>query len=184
MPPRRFPPAVPSPRLCRRLLAVAVLLLAGCSPEGLAFVQDRRVEIVEPDDLEEVRLPVTIRWVAEDFTAMASPDGSSQPDRGRFAVLVNRAPMPPGEGLDWFARDDEQCVAPACPDDEWLASQGIHVTSETAVTLETLPDRREREGALDQHEVTIVLLDGSDQRIGEAAFAVEFTVVRDSGDAS
>ena len=80
----------------RRLLAALLLsaLAPACGVEGLNFVQDDRVTITAPRDRAEVRLPVTIRWKAEDFD-------------GTYAVFVDRAPVPPGETLAWLARDDE-----------------------------------------------------------------------------
>lgn len=169
----------PSRRAFRRTASVSVLLLAlvGCALDGLDFVQDTRVTITSPSDLEEVTPPVEVRWTVEDFEVLDHPDGSRSRDRGRFAVLVDRDPMPPGEGLAWFARGDETCRSEAgCPDDTWLATQSVFVTSATEMVIDGLRDRRDDGRGLDRHTVTVVLLDGADRRIGEAAFSTEFVV--------
>lgn len=166
----------------RRRLAVVVALTAlvgGCRFDGVAFVQDRRVDIVSPTRHERVSEPVTVRWEVEDFT-VTGPDGSRSNDAGYFAVLVDRAPQPPGEPLTWFARGDDDCKAlPSCPDEQWFTQRGVHTTTETALTLPPLPpppvSQRDKK---EFHDVTIVLLDGHGRRIGESAFTVTFQLVR------
>ena len=155
----------------------AVLALSACNTEGLAFVEDRRVTIIEPAALSKVTLPVTVRWSYTDFEVIAAPDGSDSDDRGRFAVFVDRTPMSPGEDLRSLGEDDELCAKdPTCPDEAWLKARNVHLTSEPALTIKSLPDFRDDGRGLDQHSVTVVLLDGRDQRIGESAFTAEFIV--------
>lgn len=65
-------------------LLVALVALSGCTPDGLAFRVDERVDITSPRDRETVRLPLTLRWDADGI------------DRPLFAVFVDRPPMRPG----------------------------------------------------------------------------------------
>ena len=150
------------------LVALAALA-ASCSPRGLAFREDDTVTVLAPRDRSTVSLPLTIRWRSID-------------PRATFAVLVDRAPMPPGEHLSYLARKDKSCVrTPGCPDRAWFEARHIYRTTGTAVTLDHLPDTRPRERAdrKERHEAVIVLLDEQDRRVGEAAFFVEFFVTRD-----
>lgn len=159
------------------VLAVLAALLAGCAVSGLAFRVDDRVEITHPEDRASVTLPVTITWTVDGFDVAG-------PDAGRFGVFVDRAPQPPGEGLDWFARDDDSCrPEDGCPDAEYFRQRQIHATSDTSFVIDALPPPSTSRGP-ERHEVTIVLLDGDDRRIGESAFHVEFEVDREDEDTS
>jgi hypothetical protein len=152
-------------RLRPLLVVLAVAALApACSAEGMAFREDRRVDIVEPSDRAEVRLPVRLRWTAED----AGP---------YFAVFVDRAPVRPGQSLR--AVTDESCSrTPGCPDAAYLRDRHVYLTEGHSLRLDTLPPpgTSQRTGAKDRHEATIVLIDRDGRRMGEAAYTVEFTV--------
>lgn len=149
------------------LAAVGLVVLGGaCGVRGLNFVEDRRLEMVAPDDEARVHLPIEVRWtMAGDF------DGS-------FGVLVDRAPPPPGRTLEWLVREDRVCQrTPGCPDDAFLAARDIHRTTDTSLVITQL-GRTTREGEPDLHDVTVILLDASGQRIGETAVLVTFEVLR------
>ena len=168
------------PRLLR--LATATLLavaLSGCAINGLAFRVDDRLRILQPADREIVTLPVTINWEITDFE-VTGPDGSEDPGSGYFGVFVDRAPQPPGETVEWFAKDDESCrPADGCPDEQYLADRGVYTTDKTEFVVKTLPPPPSDQAARREfHEVTIVLLDGSGRRVGESAFTAEFEVKR------
>jgi hypothetical protein len=154
----------------RRLAVAAVVAAAwlpGCGVSGLSFVQDERVTITAPEDRSEIDLPFTVRWDARDFD-------------GTFGVFVDRAPVPPGHTLEWLGRDDPLCEGrPGCIDEDWLALHDVYRTAATELTIERLPDST-RDQRRDRHEVTIVLLDGDGERVGESAFTVEFEVRRDA----
>jgi hypothetical protein len=164
-------------------LAVVVALIGagmGCRTEGLAFRADERIEIVSPRDRSTVKLPVDLRWTVEDFRATGR-DGSDTTDSGYFGVFLDTSPIPPGETLDYVARGDVSCRKSAgCPDERYLAERGIRTTTATSMRLETLRDNRpiDRPSAPDDHEITIVLLNGQGERIGESAFKVEFRLDR------
>lgn len=169
-------------RAVRRLpvaLALVATLASGCALHGLSFKVDERLAIISPEDREAVTLPVTIDWEISDFN-ITGPDGGADAQSGYFGVYVDRAPQPPGQPMEWFAKDDETCRPDdGCPDEQYLADRGVHSTQETQFVIENLPppptdqaDRREF------HEVTVVLLDGSGRRIGESAFTVQFEVDR------
>lgn len=171
-----------SHRLIACLLAVLVLA-GGCRTQGLAFRQDDRVEIVAPEENETVTLPFTLEWSVEDFD-IVGPDGSDTNDAGYFGIFIDQTPMPPGESLRYIARDDDSCLRSAdCPDETYLSDRNIYLTTDTQMTIDALQDTRpvDRPSAPDDHEITIVLLNGSNERIGEAAFTVEFTVDRGQG---
>ena len=166
--------------MARRVYPVVVgaaLLAQACLPSGLAFTQDKRLDIVAPESHADVSLPVTIRWDVEDFR-ITGHDGSSDPDAGYFGVFVDRAPVPPGKPLTWVAHSDTLCVAtPGCPDRQYLEDHDTYETTDTSFTLEQLPDLDAYHGH-ELHEVTVVLLDGTGTRIGESAWYVDFEYQR------
>ena len=149
-------------RLRVRIVIIVVALAASaCATEGLAFVQDDRVEIVAPEDHTKVSLPVTIDWEVEDV------DGS-------FALFVDANPIPPGKTLEWIARDDRVCLnTDGCPDRTYFADRGVYTTTETSLTLERVPDLDAYQGH-ETHEVSVILLDGTGRRVTESAWHVAF----------
>lgn len=155
----------------RALLVLGVAgtaMLPACSTD-VTFHVDDRVRIVSPQEREKVRLPVTVDWTVEDFDVARD---------GRFVVFVDQSPPPPGEHLRWVFRKDRSCrAADGCPDDTLLETNFIYPTTETQVTLETLPDFSDRPGK-EYHEVTVVLVDPSGRRIGESAFFIRFELDR------
>ena len=150
-----------------------VALMPACVPEGLAFVQDDRLEIVAPKDRTKVELPLTIGWTIEDFE-VTGPTGDSDPDAGYFAVFFDQTPIPPGKSLEWVAKDDPRCRnTSGCPDRIYLADRGIYTTTDTELTVKRLPDLDAFEGH-EMHEATVILLDGNGRRIGESAWYTTF----------
>lgn len=156
------------------------MLVSACRFTNVSLREDKRVEIVAPENRATVDLPFDVRWTTTDFQVTGA-DGSQADDAGYFAVLLDRSPMPPGENLDYFARDDETCRPPGCPDLRYLADRNVHVTKETTFRVSALADTRpvDRPSADDDHEITIVLLNGKNERIGESAYRV--TVLVDRG---
>jgi hypothetical protein len=135
------------------LAALAALQLTGC--EQYLFRQSDRIQVVSPQTYSTVREPLTIRWQARDFTP---------PQDGSFAVFVDRDPMPPGESLDYFSRQDRD---------------RIHVLDQTWLHIDLLsPQVGVDPAEQHHHDVTIVLLDSRGDRIGEYAGFTEFNVVR------
>ncbi len=161
-------------------LACSVIVLSGCALQGLNFVQDTRVTITAPRDRAKVKLPVTVAWTVEDFK-ITGRDGGSRTDAGYFGVYVDQAPQPPQKTQNWLLRKDTLCLTtPGCPNKQFLADRNIHSTTATRFRIDRLPApptedvQRRREF----HEVTIALLNGRGERIGESAFTIEFEVDR------
>ena len=68
-----------------------------------------------------------------------------------------------------------------CPDPAYFAARDAYVVDRTSFTIERLPDLGRLRGKRREfHRLTVVLLDGSGDRIGESAFAVDFEVRRES----
>ncbi len=159
----------------RVALLVLLSLLSACGVSGLNFVADERVEIIAPDDREAVRLPLTVAWDVERFE-VTGRDGEVSSGAGYFGVYVDRAPQPPGLTQEWLVRNDPKCQPP-CPDESYLAGLNVFSTNETTFEIERLPvpsgNAAKRRNF---HEVTIVLLNGRGERIGESAFTVQFEV--------
>ena len=100
-----------------------------------------------------VKRPVTISWTTRDFV----------PDRdGTFAVFVDRSPMPPGSGRDYFRPTD---------------TDGIFYTDRETLRLDNINTVASSSSAeRNYHQVTVVLLDMSGHRIGEEAGFTAFTL--------
>lgn len=146
--------------------AVLVLVLATGCREGLAFRQDGRVAITEPSEHAVVTVPFAVRWQVHDL-----PAGT------RFALLVDRTPPPPGEDLAWLGRHDPACAgAVDCLATDHLRGLRVEVTERTAARVDSVP-RPSRPGP-DLHDLTVVLLDASGRRLGEAAATVTVEVDR------
>lgn len=166
--------------LAAPLVVVLGLLFAACGTNGLNFLQDNRVAITAPSDRAQVDFPITVTWTVKDFK-ITGADGQRRPDAGYFGVFVDRSPQPPQEKQEWLVRENQRCRRiPGCPDEEFLALQDIHSTTERKFTIGSLPEpssnstQRRREF----HDVTIILLNGMGERIGESAFTVQFEVNR------
>lgn len=164
------------PRPACALILGPAFLLAACVPQGLAFVQDDRLEIIAPESHSTVTVPLTIRWTFEDEARGA---GGSGTEVASFAVFLDRAPVPPGESLSWVAREDQRCLrTTGCPDETYLADRGIYETTDTAFTIEQVRDLDAFRGH-ETHEAAIVLLDATGRRIGESAWHTTFFFDRD-----
>lgn len=162
------------------LSVVLALATASCSVSGLQFSQDDRIEFVAPRYREKVDLPLTVEWTIKDFK-VTGPTAQVQKDAGYFAVLLDVDPLPVGQTLSYYARDDRGCRAQSgCPDKMYLAERRIHTTTKTAFPvagLPTAPGVDLENGDRNLHEVTIVLLDGKGVRTSESAWTQIFEVV-------
>ena len=159
-------------------LAVAATL-SSCGTNGLNFREDKRLEFSFPKDRAKVRLPLTVTWRTQAFD-VTGRDGRDDPNAGYFGVFVDRSPQSPGQTQEWILRDDKRCsTIPGCPDPAYLAGLNIFSTTKDRFTIERLPlpsenAKRRREF----HDVTVVLLNGKGERIGESAFTRQFEVNR------
>lgn len=170
---RRSAAEVARRTVIRCAAAAVALSAAGCAEfgtDGLLLRADDSIELTAPVDGAEVSAPLQVSWTDD------APRAG-----GGYVVLLDRAPMPPGEDVAWFARDDDTCLPnQGCPDEVWLARRGITVTSETSVSVAILPARAEsREGA--PYDVTVVRLDAEGRRDGEAAFSVQVRLADGDG---
>ena len=136
--------------LRRGAIIIGAALLASCGQDQ-AFRIDERVDITAPSDRAEVRLPVTLRWRADEV-----PAGRS------FAVFVDRAPVRPGKRVLPSVRQTD----------------AVYTTADTKLVIEDVHDDQ-GEGR-ERHAATIVLIDASSRRVGESAWDVVFEVKRDS----
>jgi hypothetical protein len=165
------------------LLGVASLIaLSGCALNGLAFKQDQRLRFTQPSYRQKVHLPFTIRWTLTDFE-LTGRDGQASENAGSLEVLFDTGPQPPGQGLRYFARNDPSCRASeGCPDQSYLAQRGIFTTTDDSLTVRHLPPAPGVDlsrGQPDIHDVTIVLLNGKGERIGESSWSTTFEILHD-----
>lgn len=152
---------VPARRPARAAAAVLLLLampaIAGCTTQGLVFVQDDRLEITSPAGRSSVGLPFTVRW------------RSDNPQAASYMVFVDRAPMAPGKTVEAFGPTDSLNGVYPLPGEPPL--------TRTELVIDSLPPRgdvpRDRR---DRYEVTVVWLDGAGRRVSETADVVTLEV--------
>jgi hypothetical protein len=152
-----------------------MLATTSCGVHGLSLVQDRRVDVVRPNERSKVELPVTVQWTVKDF-----PVG---PGAGSFGVLVDRAPPPSGKPLAWLVRGEAGCEGPraaTCARSEFLAQHNIFQTNDTSFRVDQVDKLTGSQAGRQFHEVTVVLLGADGERVGEGAWPVQFEV-KDKG---
>jgi hypothetical protein len=179
---RRRSPRSPRPRILVAVVAAAVavpMLMTLRIHWGsltrtdapLRFFPDRRLSMIAPEEEEEVRLPLEVRWEVTDFpieegnhfgvfvdTDIPSPDTTV-----RLRVCGTREQLPPAPGeFRGICKDQRET---------------IFFTGATSFTIECFQPRFDL-GArrLNDHRVSIILLDGENRRVGEAAASVPFRV--------
>jgi hypothetical protein len=155
------------------LVAAALLALSGCGVSGLSFAQDKRLDILRPNDRSKVSLPLRVEWTVRDFAV--------GPGEGAFGVFVDRSPQPSGKALGWIFRGDRSCKgtgAALCSRPEFLAQHNVFSTTDRSFTVEQV-SRLVGNETNRNHEVTLVLLNAAGVRVGEGAWSVQFKVKGD-----
>jgi hypothetical protein len=146
-------------------LAIALVATSAC---GGSFKADTSVNITSPTVLSTVKVPFTATW--------ASTAGPST----RYAVFLDKTPIPPGQTMRDLA--DTGCKrVPGCyPSATLLAGQGVYLTSQPQLQVQTLPTAVGLTGHENPpiHTLTIILFSGTGastmgHRIGDAAWQVE-----------
>jgi hypothetical protein len=140
------------------------------------FRPDRRLSMVEPGQEEVVNLPLTVRWTSEHFPitdgnhygVFVDTDIPSPGDVVRLRICSKMAQLPPAPGE----------FRGVCKDQR----EKIFFTTEPEVTLECFePQFHLGARRVNDHRVTVILLDKDRRRVGEAAATVPFRV--DTSDA-
>lgn len=137
----------------------------------LSFFPDRRLSMVAPEEEQEVRLPLTVSWQVEDF-----PLG----DGNHFGVFVDIDIPSPDKVVRLRVCSTREQLPPAPGDLRGICGdqrEKIFFTDQTSFTLECFEPRFNL-GArrLNDHRVTVILLDKDNRRVGEAAATVPFSV--------
>jgi hypothetical protein len=171
--------SLPGRAVIRPRLAVAAILgcaaLAACSGD-LQFTNDHRLAFTDPANHAKVTEPITVTWSMKDFEVVGK-DGGTGKDRGFFAVFVDKPPIKVGKSLKSIVdKTDRSCAKdPACPSEQYLKDRNIYLTSTTSVVIERFPKLTNKRSRQD-HDVTVILLDGTGRRIGESAWSRTFEV--------
>ena len=161
-----------APRIPLVLAAFAItVVMTGC---GITDVQapvtlrsDNRLKMVSPDNEEKVGLPVTVKWEVKDFDLS---------NGNHFGVFVDKAPLGARKDMRWriCTEQEKQPIQPGedrrpCKDDR----KQVFLTPEPSYTFECFePKVNAPERTRYQHEITVILLDVNDARVGEAATTV------------
>ena len=156
-------------------LAVMAVVLSGCGITAkdapITIKNDRRLHMVSPGDEDKVSIPVTVKWRVDSFPIA---------NGNHFGVFVDRAPLGARKLLRWriCSEQEKQPIQPGenrslCKDDR----KTVFLTDKPEYTFNCFePKINAPSRTRYQHEVTIILLDGNDQRVGETATSVKFDV--------
>jgi hypothetical protein len=137
----------------------------------LSFRPDKRLSMQSPADEELVKLPVTVTWKSKDF---ALADGNqfgvfidasipSPDDVARVRLCTRRGELPPAPGDFRGICNDQR--------------DRIMFTTKHSVTIDCFePFFNRGKRRMNDHKVTVVLLDAEKRRVGEAAAEVPFRV--------
>ena len=159
----------------------AVLLLAGCGithMQNLSFRVDKRLHFTAPKARSKAHQPLTVSWTMRDFRVAALGSEPPSRDAGYFAVFVDSAPVKPGQTLRAVAAGDPSCERnPKCPDNGYLAAHGVFVTTVTSLHLPLIPNVAGT-AKVQQHAITVVLMNTAGHRIGESAWELDFRLPR------
>ena len=144
---------------------------------NLEFSKDNRLSFTAPAARTLVKLPLTVDWRMSGFTP-SGEDGTHGRTTGVYGVFVDRAPVAVGKNLRSVADGDAGCdPASGCPDTAYFQAKGIYLTTKPSITLTELPPAPNSAGD-EQHQVTVILLDGSGVRRSESAWHVNFRFPR------
>lgn len=137
----------------------------------ISFSADHRLSFESPEQEADVELPVRLDWEVEDF-----------PLRGgnRFAVFIDEPPVGPKRVVRLQVCTEGEKLPPqagsmrkVCKDDR----KRIFFADDTSLTIDCFEPRfdapkRQRNA----HTATVILIDGDDRRVGQAATRVRFHV--------
>jgi hypothetical protein len=166
------------------LLALAfVVLLPSCAAiklnwatitrvdAPLTFRPDKRLSMVSPDEEEEVPLPVTVKWKSEDFPLT---------DGNQFGVFVDTSIPSPGDILRVRLCTRLAELPPQPGDFRGICKdqrEQISFTTKHSATFKCFePHFNRGKRRMNDHTVTVILLDKDLRRVGEAAAEVMFRV--------
>jgi hypothetical protein len=148
------------------LVGIVAALTAACGTEGLHFTDSTAVHDIEPRSLQRTSTPITLSWRAR-----------SLPPGHKYLVLVDQAPMQPGQSLKDLV--DDSCKAiKGCPDKTYLETHYIYETAKNRVKIVSVPvaGSYDTQDLSDLHHVAIVVLDDADRRVGEQIWTTDIRV--------
>lgn len=154
-------------RLALGAALVSLVAVSACGTSGLAFKQDKRVDIVAPRDRAKVKLPVEISWTAKNVN-----EG--------FAVLVDQAPPRPGRTLGSIFHGTDTCRGKEgralCEQTSFLNQRNVFRTTENRFVVDQVPRLIGNDRKRQFHDVTLILVDSHGRRVGESAWSVQIEV--------
>lgn len=168
------------PTLQRAAVAlIGVVLLSGCGithMQDLSFRVDNRLHFTTPEARAKLHQPVHLAWTIHDFRIAAPGSEPPSQDAGYFAIFVDHTPIQPGQTMHAVAAGDRSCRAPSCPNKAYLEQHQIYTTTDLSFTLPQIPNVEGDKEKVQQHTVTVVLMDTSGHRIGESAWQLDFRI--------
>ena len=167
---RRRPVAVTIGSMIAMTIAVA-----GCGftrvDAPVSFKADHRLSFQDPDQEDDVHIPVRLNWKADDFSLSGG---------NHFAVFVDKAPVGPKRTVRIRLCTEGEKLPPQLGSDRTICKdevQRIYFADTSSLQLRCFQPRfdapkRER----NTHTATVILVDRNDRRVGQAASSVRFHV--------
>lgn len=160
---------------------LGVFTTAGCeSFSQLQFHVDHRLHFIAPHNEQKLTgARVKVSWTMTGFTIAGPGDGPPSSSAGYFAVFLDQAAIKPGQSLR--AKDPEaDCgTGPNCPSEAALNQENVYTTTNTSVTIPTVPPTS-TVGKYQEHQLVVVLINTIGRRIGEASWEVDFKLPKPS----
>ena len=146
------------------------LFVPACRATGLQFRQDAAFRILAPQDRATVTIPFMLQWT----------DPANGLENGlRYGVFVDRPPPPLWGKVRRTLGRSRPCLLPDAPSPQCLREEGVYLTSDHSLSIEVLPPRfGSPRGLEDVHEITVVPLSPSGERLGESAAHVIVRIQR------
>lgn len=151
------------------LIATMASLTTGCRASGMIFTKSSGFRIVSPSSFSSVSLPLTVSWT----------EGAPFQSGDKFAVFIDRGSIGIGDNVRSLIPKSCREVS-TCSQDQYLQQQDVYVTTSASLNLPTLPSTSltGHSSGKEDHEIVVVVLDGSGHRVGEQYASVDFVYNR------
>ena len=151
------------------------IVLSGCgftrTDAPVSFKADHRLSFVDPDQEDDVHIPVRLDWKVKDFPLT---------EGHRFAVFVDKAPVGPNRTVRIRLCTEGEKLPPQIGSDRTICkdeTQRVYLAGRPSLVLDCFQPRFDvPERLRNTHTATVILIDGRDRRVGQAAATVRFHV--------
>ena len=131
----------------------------------MVFTKSSSFRILSPRSFATVNLPMTISWT----------EGAPYRPGDKFAIFLDRGSIAVGKSV--LSLIPSSCrEVPSCSQDQYLQRENVFVSTTSSISLPTLPSTSltGHSSGKEDHEIVVVVLSDSGQRVGEQYASVDF----------